>query len=1274
VTPTENPAGSIPECSAESAVTGKAKVSPENPWPGLEAYDEASAEFFCGRKQEAEELLRLIHRAPLTVIYGKSGLGKTSLLQAGLFPLLRQDHFLPVMLRLDFSEGMKVAPLEQVAQRLREALDRCKADYCPMETRESLWEYLHRRDSAEFWSEDNFPLTPLLVFDQFEELFSRTGGNARIVEQVFDELADLIENRIPAELTSDAAKERRGRLDLLSQRYGVVLSFREDFLPEIRTWEKKVPSLLRNYLRLEPMSRDRAIDAVQSVGTAVLADEVAPYIVDLVGNRDSLATAAEISEMVIEPVLLSLCCTQLNLRRDPGQRIDKALVDKAGQDILESFYRDALKDPKVQGEPDVARFIEDHLIQGDRYRGDYPRDEALEENKITQKQLSALTDRLRLLRIVHRGGVARIELIHDRIVPVVSKAREQRLVEVQKKEAERKAAEAEAERDEERRRSRELMHERDVARRMRNIAVITSLVIFALAGWVWHEKRARDMAKLSREIAIETSRLAEGRLELPVGSEPLEQTMYRALATYRLSVENSELAEAKTASLTALELILASSGHLAHVLRLKGMTPTPALAYSPAGDVLAVGGDDGVIRLLNAHDFHIVGTLDCPARPKGESVWSLAFNSDGARLVSGYALGDGTSPGSGLICVFDVQQRSIIERWSTLDNGRGKANVLSVAYGGKPGSEFVLFGGSDQTLRKLDVNTRELNEVKIDDQVVAVAVNADNSQVAAGGINGVIRVWKLADLSRPDKPPMELAGHRNTVQQLVFSAADPRVLVSGGDDGRLMAWNTEEGCRTQESAIQEARIYGVALTPKGDMLASAGEDGYVRLFWLADDELTCEKPESPSGQSIQPKIKLVQPEGVLAGHGGLTLAVAFDNQGKHLASAGQDGSVRIWMRSTGSFSQERLELDAGGLGSLTSVAVSPNGKYVAAGDDGGYVHVWKLTNPGEPVREPVFKQWNAHDAAIRCLIYALVDHQLMLITGGDDGSVKRWDPIHQKIIGAPTNNGTSPVVSIALSPDGKTLAAGSENGTISLWDAATGKPVRAPIPAPKDHPYYKLRAIGFSNDGDYIAAGSDLYTDLRVVNLNDGSERWLQGHTTGISSLSHGEHEWLLSSGSDGTVMEWGKEAVLMPPAAGGLRKRDEFKYRTGSPELRHPQALTAMAASSDGDLILAGGKEGEIQLWDGREHVLISDNFAGHQQDIRAVAVAPHNGFFVTADANTVLVWPGPDRWADILCSKLMWNMSHSHWRDWVSSQIAYTDQCPGLKEEPSETPKAGQ
>ena len=94
----------------------------DNPWPGLAPFDERDRAFFHGRKAEADELLRLVKREPLTVLFGRSGLGKTSLLKAGLFPALRDEDLLPVYVRLDHAEA---APLlgKQVLRELRAACD-----------------------------------------------------------------------------------------------------------------------------------------------------------------------------------------------------------------------------------------------------------------------------------------------------------------------------------------------------------------------------------------------------------------------------------------------------------------------------------------------------------------------------------------------------------------------------------------------------------------------------------------------------------------------------------------------------------------------------------------------------------------------------------------------------------------------------------------------------------------------------------------------------------------------------------------------------------------------------------------------------------------------------------------------------------------------------------------------------------------------------------------------------------------------------------------------
>lgn len=455
-----------------------------NPWPGLAAYDEASSAFFFGRQNEADELFRLIRLAPLTVVYGKSGLGKTSLLQAGLYPKLREQHYLPIHVRLEFSDIVKDPPLQQVMRRLREELDKEKAEYPEPRKVSSLWEYLHRKD-LKIWTHDNFPLTPVLVFDQFEELFTHRSSDVELITNVMYSLADLIENRFPPEVINEESGTVRSTLDLLSQRYRIVLSFREDFLPEVQAWEQKVPSLLKNYLRLNPMSRECAIEAVTLAGKEVLNTDVAPSIVDLVGKRDH--DVASMAEMVIEPVLLSLCCSRLNARRGDGTKIDQALVEQTGKDILEGFYREALDDDEVKGPPDVALFIEDYLIQGDHFRGAFPNEEALDKNLLTKKQLAALTDRHRLLRLVHHPDTTRVELIHDRLVPVVRKARDERKIKKHQEEQERLTREAQAK-----------------AANLKKIGLLIALLFLMTvvgAGWAVMSGRRAEQARNSAETA-----------------------------------------------------------------------------------------------------------------------------------------------------------------------------------------------------------------------------------------------------------------------------------------------------------------------------------------------------------------------------------------------------------------------------------------------------------------------------------------------------------------------------------------------------------------------------------------------------------------------------------------------------------------------------------------------------------------------------------------------------------------------------------------------------
>ena len=168
----------------------------DNPWPGLMPFTEATQAFFHGRDAEAAELLRRVRRERLTILFGQFGLGKTSLLCAGLFPRLRTADFLPVYIRLDWTTA-QISPIGQIKQALAENLAEHGIEGRPPRPKETLWGYFHDKET-EFWSHRNRLITPVLVLDQFEEICTLGQGVASA--EALDELAALIENRSPESL------------------------------------------------------------------------------------------------------------------------------------------------------------------------------------------------------------------------------------------------------------------------------------------------------------------------------------------------------------------------------------------------------------------------------------------------------------------------------------------------------------------------------------------------------------------------------------------------------------------------------------------------------------------------------------------------------------------------------------------------------------------------------------------------------------------------------------------------------------------------------------------------------------------------------------------------------------------------------------------------------------------------------------------------------------------------------------------------------------------
>lgn len=476
------------------------QLSLEDPWPGLDAFDESAQRFFHGREAEVDELSRHVAEAPVTVLFGKSGLGKTSLLKAGLFPRLRARQLLPVYIRLAIRED---APplIDQVRETLVSTLEREHIEAPSLATDETLWQYLHRID-LELWDSRNYPVVPVLVFDQFEETFTLGALIGDIVQRFKEDFGDFVENRIPASLSESLDRGHRdaGGLALRTMAYKVVVSLREDFLPELESWRHSIPSLGRRRVRLLPMRYEQAMSAVLDTAPHLMDKTIADRIVRFVAAEQLTSQAegsveheglADQRTWAVEPALLSLFCRGLNERRKQQRKsqFDEGLLEESKQGIISDYYRSC-----VEGMPEsVGQFIENELITEKGFRNSYAKEDAVPAH-LLEEQLDQLITR-RLLRVEERYGTQRIELTHDVLTRAVREHRDYRRAEresakmaIHAEEERRALTEAarkrEVELEEQRRVEREqrLESEAEAGRRFRKLAVGLAIALLAAMG------------------------------------------------------------------------------------------------------------------------------------------------------------------------------------------------------------------------------------------------------------------------------------------------------------------------------------------------------------------------------------------------------------------------------------------------------------------------------------------------------------------------------------------------------------------------------------------------------------------------------------------------------------------------------------------------------------------------------------------------------------------------------------------------------------------------
>lgn len=1087
------------------------------PFRGLFAFGERHAEHFFGRDDEIRVAQERLREQPILAVVGRSGTGKSSFVQAGLLPRLREQALWQV---LSLRPG--ATPLRALAARLLEdagptvSLEAARKKETTVPTVPSA--------SAVDELAEGLRLRPERLGLMLQDLSEETGRRILLFVDQLEEIVTLV----PDAVERDAfLRALASAADDVQTKVRVVLTVRDDFLSRLAE-TPAARALLAQVLVLRALA-----------GSALV--EVMTRPLEAIGYRfeDDRLGAAILAEVEDEQAILPLL--QFTLQMLWERR------DRTSRQLLRTAYEE------LGGVAGALAVHADEVLTG-----------------LDEVQLAAV--KALLLRMVSAEGTRRVVGEKEALAGlpadaarVLERLTQARLI------SSRKAASGHGV-------EYELAHESLLVSWTRlarwldeSRGEVRFLSELAQAATLW-ERTGQQKGLLWTGAALEEARRAIDRAgdRVPQNARAFfaaslaetdlrrrEDAAARALVeaqSAKAAFGRGDFLQARAQSRAALEVADSSEGRsLWWQLSQEPLLWEKPLGssvthvhFAPAGDRLVALADHNLFvidadtlatRILRGHRDQVVSVAFAPSgtqivsgtwsghvgrwdlasggfvstREHTDSVWRIAFFDEGRRFV--------TASVDHSIAIWDLETMQVERRLLA-----HTAGVYGLALD-REGTR-VWSGGVDRRLASWDLATGALLAERIlpGDGIRDVQLSPDGRELAVAMSDATIALCDPITL----ETRRLLVGHQGPLHRAIYSP-DGGMLASASIDQTVRLWDVERGEAIAILRGHRSLVRGLSFSPDGRKLASTSYDKTVRLWQVGRSEV----------------------HRALRGHQGGIEGLAYSPTGRHIATGSQDRTVRLWDPTSGAV----VRVLAGHEGNIGNVAFSKDGARVASACNDGTARIWDVESGAELQRLVV--------GTDRVCAVCFDPSGALLATGYGDGSVRVWEIDGAARVRFHHKAHPSDCRWVQFSPDGATLASTAhDDDVIAFWDVATGRSLRR-LAGHKGG----VVGVDFSRDQtQLVSAGFD--ETLRLWQLTDGSAdgnpRIVGRHRSRVyKAMFHPDQRHVATASADATARLWDL--------------RDGSFVEFGG----HASEVNAAKLSPDGALLATASDDFQLRLHD---------------------------------------------------------------------------------------------